>query len=244
MSVSQDATAGRVTIGSNAATFELWRWGARDEPIKNPQAYYYPKKMNKGDGMRWLLTEAPEAQIADLLLISFDRDYPQPESLCFQNELSLCEYLTIKDSSSIKKSSSSSSELSSSSVSPWVTVLASSIRWCMLNTIKVPQVAGIKALDDCFAGSERMISKGLGKVSSDWYQLASDRCLVASLQREVELKGGLGSSALSVAHILRQKGDGKKTQLSLTKQPSNVKNFADKYAKYMRVRKSDPSAHC
>lgn len=195
--------------------------------------------------MREVLTEAPEAQLADLLLVSFDRDYPQPESQCFKEELSLCEHLTDDSkSTSIFRGQNSKQLPPADVVAPWVTVLASSMRWCMLNSIKVPQVAGIKALDDCFAGSERLISKGQGKVSSSWYQLASDRCMVASLQREVESNHELGASALAVAHVLRQKGDGKKTKLSLESQPPHVKGFAERYSKYMRVREANPGKHC
>lgn len=238
MSVSEDACAARVIIGSKAATFELWRWGSQDQPLQSPRAYLYPKIMpsisSYSDGMRIVLTEAPEAKLADLLLVSFDRDYEQPEKDCFKGELSLCEHLTHPPPSS-----------SPLLVSPWVTVLASSMRWCMLNSIKVPQVAGIKALDDCFASTERLMSKGQWKVKSDWYSGASDRCLVASLQREIENNHGLGpSSALAVAHILRQKGDGKKTQSSLSGQPKEVVDFVAKYSGYAQKRMVDHGKSC
>jgi len=262
LSVSDDATAARVTIGSESATFELWRWGSQDKPISTPQGYQYPStsrltSQNHGEAMRILLNEAPEAQIADLLLVSFDRDYYQPEHQCFMNELSLCEQLTSSSSKSQKnnfktstpsyKSNSVLNDNNDDITSPWVTVLAASMRWCMLDKIKKPQVAGLKALDDCFANTQRSISKGIGKVSHEWYQTGSDRCLLASLQRMIDNKdqnNQMGSSALAVAHILRQKGDGKKTQSSIKKQPEHVMKFATDYMKRMSERKANPSKSC
>ena len=45
---------------------------------------------------------------------------------------------------------------------------------------------GMKALDDCFANSQRMMSKNYGPVSKEWNKASSDRCVVAVVQRAVE----------------------------------------------------------
>ena len=45
---------------------------------------------------------------------------------------------------------------------------------------------GMKALDDCFANSQRDMAKGYGPASKNWHRASSDRCVVAAVQRAVE----------------------------------------------------------
>jgi hypothetical protein len=124
-------------------------------------------------------------------------------------------------------------------------------------------MAGLKALDDCFASSERSMSKGYGPVSSDMFAAASDRCVVAHATRALE-GGGLGGGglgggglggakaaafaakksskampyALAVAHLLRQKGDNRKLAASLKQIPgTKLAEFAQSHLQLMLRRK-------
>ena len=119
-------------------------------------------------------------------------------------------------------------------------------------------MAGLKALDDCFASSERSMSKGYGPVSSDMFAAASDRCVVAHATRALE-GGGLGGGglegakaaafaakksskampyALAVAHLLRQKGDNRKLAASLKQIPgAKLAEFAQSHLQLMLRRK-------
>ena len=114
-------------------------------------------------------------------------------------------------------------------------------------------MAGLKALDDCFASSERSMSKGYGPVSSDMFAAASDRCVVAHATRALE-GGGLGGAkaaafaakksskampyALAVAHLLRQKGDNRKLAASLKQIPgAKLAEFAQSHLQLMLRRK-------
>ena len=119
--------------------------------------------------------------------------------------------------------------------------------------MKIPQMAGLKALDDCFASSERSMSKGYGPVSSDMFAAASDRCVVAHATRALgggALEGAKAAAfaakksskampyALAVAHLLRQKGDNRKLAASLKQIPgAKLAEFAQSHLQLMLRRK-------
>ena len=125
---------------------------------------------------------------------------------------------------------------------PWLPVLGASMRWCGLDKVKIPQMAGLKALDDCFAASERAKSKGYGPATQAWHDASSGRCAVASLQRAVEgeSKGERGLRkplpyALAVAHLLRQRGDNRKLAGVLAKmEPQKLADFAAAHIALLR----------
>jgi len=105
-------------------------------------------------------------------------------------------------------------------------------------------MAGLKALDDCFAATERAMSKGYGPVTEAWRAASSGRCAVAAVWRAVEGGGGgkgKGNAsppqpplpyALAVAHLLRQKGGAARTfKANLAKmEPARLASFAADYA--------------
>jgi len=225
-----------------------------------------------------VLRNTPEAVAADLLLVSFDRSFAQPEVACFRSSLSPCEFLLrnpihppllnpLLSRGSLTTSGQGASQVavvrSPVVAPPWLLVLAASMRWCGLDKVKIPQMAGMKALDDCFASSERQKSRNEGGVSAALYSAASDRCAVAHLQRTVEghgdkdemleanptkakaqtaVRAGVRKQlaapyALAVAHLLRQKGDSRKLGAALKKmEPPKLAQFADSFLKIMKKR--------
>jgi hypothetical protein len=125
-------------------------------------------------------------------------------------------------------------------------VLGASLRWCNLDKVKIPQMAGMKALDDCFATTEREVSKGYALTTLDWMNAASNRCAMAALQRAVEgsdgdaKKVGSGRAAaapysLAIVHLLRQKGDNKRLAADFKKMSSpKLVKFASEHTELMR----------
>jgi hypothetical protein len=106
-------------------------------------------------------------------------------------------------------------------------------------------MAGLKALDDCFAATERAMDKNYGAVDRGWHASSSDRCAVAAVQRAVEGDGKGGKKvkpqpyALAVAHLLRQKGSSnRKFKAALAKmEPAKLADFANKHAALVKSAK-------
>jgi hypothetical protein len=234
-----------------------------------------------------VLASAPEALDADLLLVQFDRDYELPEAACFRSQGAPCAHLLLPPptpAAVIKKMKKGqqglhlqlagagkgveAADAHAEAAAPdpaWLLVLGASMRWCGLDRVKIPAMAGLKALDDCFAASERAMAKNYGTVTHEWTDAASGRCAVAAVQRAVE--GGSGSShggsgsgsggrsgggrsgsatqepmpyALAVAHLLRHRGGTKKVTAMLDQlKPKALRDFASAHASRMRAGKKD-----
>ena len=125
-----------------------------------------------------------------------------------------------------------------------------------LDKIKIPQMEGMKALDDCFANSQRSLGKGYGPVTQSWHKASSDRCVIAKVQRAIESdpqppppKAAQQASgmayALGVAHFLKQRGDNKGTAKALAAvQPPQLAAFATDLQELMRKKAQNPGAKC
>ena len=125
-----------------------------------------------------------------------------------------------------------------------------------LDKIKIPQMEGMKALDDCFANSQRSLGKGYGPVTQSWHKASSDRCVIAKVQRAIESDPQPPKSeaaeqasgmayALGVAHFLKQRGDNKGTAKALAAvQPPQLAAFATDLQELMRKKAQNPGAKC
>ena len=231
----------------------------------------------------WVVLEsAPEAAEADLLLVQFDKHYSLPEAACFRKQGAPCAHLLQPQATPLTGAGAGdkskmanlnkgqalqlsggggASGVAIAPDPPWLLVLGASMRWCGLDKVKIPNMAGIKALDDCFAASERAIAKNYGTVTQEWSNAASGRCAVAAVQRAVEgptsntgegrsvgKKGQLKASsaqtpmpyALAVAHLLRNRGGSKKVTAMLDAlEPKALRDFATAHNSLMRAGKKD-----
>jgi hypothetical protein len=234
----------------------------------------------------WVVLEsAPEAAEADLLLVQFDKHYNLPEAACFRKQGAPCAHLLEPQpapqaaavGAAAEKNkrtglskghplqlSGGASAVAVAPDPPWLLVLGATMRWCGLDKVKIPNMAGIKALDDCFAASERAMAKNYGVVTQEWSNAASGRCAVAAVQRAVEGSGGGDATgegkslvgkkvkskagagqlpmpyALGVAHLLRNRGGSKKvTAMFEALEPKALRDFATAHNSLMRAGKKD-----
>ena len=116
-----------------------------------------------------------------------------------------------------------------------------------LDKIKIPQMEGMKALDDCFANSQRSLGKGYGPVTQSWHKASSDRCVIAKVQRAIESDPQASGMAyaLGLAHFLKQRGDNKGTAKALAAvQPLEFHAFATDLEELMRKKAQNPGTKC
>lgn len=136
--VSSDATAARALLSRATATMDFFEWGT-DLPIRPAQTYALSPVSRPNARERpadrsevWsALVTAPEAAAADLLLLSFDRTFPLPEADCFKGNLLPCPHLVPQWQQD--GMSATPTAISIPSVPPFLPVLASSMRWCMVS---------------------------------------------------------------------------------------------------------------
>ena len=181
--VSEDALLARATVGHTAATLELWRWGSNDAPLAPASTYAFPSPASPAspsnmpsnahaqpapsqarvspltarDGLWSVLASAPEAQMADLLLVSFDRTFVQPEAACFRNQLGPCEHLLrthidppLLAPSPAAPGASGASVFHVVVAPPWLLVLGASLRWCNLDKVSLHGETAERQTPFCF----------------------------------------------------------------------------------------------